>query len=142
MGKQSKNGAKGNILIVEDSGDFSNLLKFIVEDEGYVGVQFPVEGDDIVEWAKNHEPVTILMDLALRRRGGMQFVDDLKNDPSTKNIPIIIITGRELSSKDIFDLQMRDVKYLRKGRIEMEELKREILESARSTKTSPPAKKE
>ena len=125
------------ILIVEDSIDFSNLMKFIIEDDGFEGIQFPVDGTDVVDWAKQHKPVAILMDLALRRKGGLQFVEELKADPETKNIPIIIITGRELSNKEIFDLSMRGVKYLWKGRVEMEELKREIRESALASPKKP-----
>ena len=138
MGKEAKGVQRKPILIVEDSIDFSNLMKFIIEDDGFEGVQFPVDGTDVVDWAKQHKPVAILMDLALRRKGGLQFVDELKADPETKNIPIIIITGRELSSKEIFDLNMRGVKYLRKGRVEMEELKREIRESALASPKKPP----
>jgi DNA-binding response OmpR family regulator len=138
MGKEAKGAQRKPILIVEDSIDFSNLMKFIIEDDGFEGVQFPVDGTDVVDWAKQHKPVAILMDLALRKKGGLQFVEELKADPETKNIPIIIITGRELSSKEIFDLNMRGVKYLRKGRVEMEELKREIRESALASPKRPP----
>jgi DNA-binding response OmpR family regulator len=145
MGKEAKHSDRKPILIVEDSIDFSNLMKFIIEDDGFEGIQFPVDGTDVVEWAKLHKPVAILMDLALRRKGGLQFVDELKADAETKAIPIIIITGCELSSKEIFDLNMRGVKYLRKGRVEMDELKREIRESAQATtakKSSKTAKTE
>jgi CheY-like chemotaxis protein len=130
MSKDQKNGEKKSILIVEDSIDFSNLLKFIIEDLGFIGVQAPVDVEDIVTLAQDHTPVTILMDLALRRRGGMQFIEDLKADPSTRNIPIIILTGRELAAKEVLELQLRGVKYLRKGRVEMDEIKKEILDSA------------
>ncbi|HET6272596.1 MAG TPA: response regulator [Bacteroidota bacterium] len=142
MPKAAKHGGKSCILIVEDSVDFSNLLKFIIEDDGFEGVQFPVEGEDIVGWAKEHKPATILMDLALRRKGGMEFLEELKADPETKHIPIMIITGRELPTKEILELQMRGVKYLRKGRVEMEDLKKEIRESARPKKVTQPAEKE
>lgn len=137
MGKEAKSAQRKTILIVEDSIDFSNLMKFIIEDDGFEGVQFPVDGTDVVDWAKQCNPVTILMDLALRKKGGLQFVEELKADPETKNIPIIIITGRELSSKEVHDLSTRGVKYLRKGRVEMDELKREIRESALSSPKKP-----
>lgn len=137
MGKEAKGTQRKPILIVEDSIDFSNLMKFIIEDDGFEGIQFPVDGTDVVDWAKQHKPVAILMDLALRKKGGLQFVDELKADPETKHIPIIIITGRDLATKEVFDLSMRGVKYLRKGRVEMEELKREIRESALSSSKKP-----
>ena len=142
MSKQG-NGEKRAILIVEDSSDFSNLMKFVIEDMGFEGVQFPVDEEDIVGWAKKCTPVTILMDLALRRKGGMQFIDELKADPSTCDISIVIITGRELSQKDIQALQVRNVKYLRKGRVEMQEIKKAISEAAlrKSKPASNKAKK-
>jgi len=130
MPKPVKQTEKKCILIVEDSVDFSNLLKFVVEDDGFEGLQFPVDQSDIVSWAKEHKPAVILVDLALRRKAGMEYIEDLKADPETKAIPIIIITGRDLGLKEVVDLQMRGIKYLRKGRVELDEIKNEIRNSA------------
>ena len=55
MPKEAKLTTKKTVLIVEDSEDFSNLLKFVIEDDGFEAVQFPVTGDDIVAWAKKME---------------------------------------------------------------------------------------
>ncbi len=130
MSKSNKTDAKKSVLIVEDSIDFSNLLKFIVEDDGFEGIQFPVQQEDIISAVKEHHPACILMDLALRRKGGIDYINDLKGDPATKDVPIIIISGRELGQKDIIDLQMKGVRYLRKGRVEMHEIRREIRTAA------------
>jgi CheY-like chemotaxis protein len=126
MGKTAKSEQKKSVLIVEDSLDFSNLLKFIVEDDGYNGVQFPVTGEDVVTVVKELKPGVVLMDLALRRRGGMDFINDLRADPETKDVPVIVISGRELGQREVTDLQSRGVRYLRKGRVEMHEIRREI----------------
>ena len=126
MGKTAKSEQKKSVLIVEDSLDFSNLLKFIVEDDGYDGVQFPVNGDDVVTVVKELKPSVVLMDLALRRRGGMDFINDLRADPETKDVPVIVISGRDLGQREVTDLQSRGVRYLRKGRVEMHEIRREI----------------
>jgi DNA-binding response OmpR family regulator len=130
MPKSVKQSEKKCILIVEDSIDFSNLLKFIVEDDGFEGLQFPLDQSDIVVWAKEHKPAVVLVDLALRRKAGMEYIEELKGDPETKSIPIIIITGRDLALKEVVDLQMRGIKYLRKGRVELDEIKNEIRNSA------------
>ena len=135
MPKSAKQESKKSVLIVEDSVDFSNLLKFLVEDLGFEGIQFPVTGDDIVSWVKQHKPSAVLMDLALRRKEGMEYIEDLKSDPATKRIPIIIISGRELGQKEVIELELRGVKYLRKGRVEMDDIKRE-LQNAVSQKQS------
>jgi DNA-binding response OmpR family regulator len=130
MPKSVKQLQKKCILIVEDSVDFSNLLKFIVEDEGFEGLQFPLDREDIVTWARDHKPAVVLVDLALRRKAGMEYIEELKANAETKNIPIIIITGRDLGLKEVVDLQMRGIKYLRKGRVELDDIKNEIRNSA------------
>lgn len=129
MSKELKSDPRKNVLIVEDSIDFSNLLKFLIEDDGLNGVQFPIDTADIVEWVTEHKPVAILMDLALRRKGGMAYIEELKANPDTKNIPIIIISGRDLSQREIVEFQLQNIKYLRKGRVEINEIKKEIRES-------------
>jgi DNA-binding response OmpR family regulator len=130
MPKTPSTAGRRAILIVEDSTDFSNLLKFIVEDDGYTGVQFPLNSDDIVGWAKQHQAVAILMDLALGRKGGMEFIDRLKADPDTSSIPIVIISGRDLPMKEVMQLQSQGIKYLRKGRVEMDEIREAIKDAA------------
>lgn len=106
--------------------DFSNLLKFVIEDEGLEGIQFPVHEQDVVSWAKDHKPILILTDLALRRKDGLDFIKDLKADPVTKKIPVAIISGRELGHREVLELQVQGVKYFRKGRADMNEIREEI----------------
>ncbi len=126
MPRHLKPGTRPPVLIVEDSVDFSNLLKFIVEDEGYEGLQFPLGDADIVAWVEEHKPAVILMDLALRRKGGFEYINDLQANAETKKIPIIIISGRELMQKEVLEFQARGIRYLRKGRVEVQEIKDEI----------------
>ena len=135
MSKSAKVSSK-SVLIVEDNEDFCNLLKFIVEDDGYQGVQFPIDRGNIVEWAKTHNVIAVLMDLTLRRKPGMEYIEELKADKETKNLPIIIITGRELSQREILAFQMRDISYLRKGRMELDDIRAELKRI-----TTPPAHK-
>ena len=139
MPRRSRQGTNYPVLIVEDSPDFSNLLKFLVEDEGYEGVQFPLTETDIVGWTKSNPPSVILMDLALRRKGGLEYIEELKADSATKDIPIIVITGRDLTTKEILELQVRGVKYLRKGRVEVQEIKDEIRRSIFSGSSEKPS---
>ncbi len=126
---KAKTSQKPCVLIVEDSPDFSNLLKFIVEDEGVQGIQFPVTETDILSWVHDHKPVLIITDLALRRKSGLEYIKDLKEDSSTSKIPIVIITGRDLTHKEILELEVQGVKYFRKGRVDMSDIRNEVRRS-------------
>jgi len=130
MSKQTGSPQRRKVLIVEDSKDFADLLKFVLEDDGFEAVQFPIERGDVVEWAKEHKPAAVLMDLALRHKDGREFINALKAEPLTRKIPILVITGRDLSHKEVLELQVMDVKYMRKGRVEMDEIRSEVKRSA------------
>jgi DNA-binding response OmpR family regulator len=134
MSKHAKQSKKHAVLIIEDSLDFSNLLKFVIEDEGLEGVQFPVTEQDVVAWAKQYRPILILTDLALRRKDGLDYIKDLKADPVTKKIPIAIVSGRDLPHKEVLELQLQGVKYYRKGRADMNEIREEIRKAIPSHK--------
>jgi DNA-binding response OmpR family regulator len=116
---------KKTVLIVEDSPGFSELMKFVVEDEGFRGVVFPLE-QDFLQWVDKEKPSAIIMDLALNRLSGFDLIRDLKVHARHKTIPVIVITGRDLDVKDITELKMYGIPYLRKGRVDMHEIHQNI----------------
>lgn len=116
---------KKTVLIVEDSPGFSELMKFVVEDEGFKGVLFPLE-ENFLQWVDKEKPSAIIMDLALNRLSGFDLIKELKEHPKHKNVPVIVITGRDLDVKDIATLKMHGIPYLRKGRVDMHEIHQTI----------------
>ena len=116
---------KKTVLIVEDSPGFSELMKFVVEDEGYRGVLFPLE-QNFMSWVEKEKPSAIIMDLALNRLSGFDLIRELKQNAKHKNVPVIVITGRDLDVKDITELKMHGIPYLRKGRVDMHEIHQTI----------------
>jgi len=109
------------VLIVEDSPGFAELLRYVAEDEGFNPVLFPLE-ENLLEWVDKSQPAVICMDLALNRLNGFDFIHELKKHTKHKRIPIIVITGKDLSVKEITDLKVNDVMYLRKGRVDMHDI--------------------
>jgi DNA-binding response OmpR family regulator len=116
---------KKTVLIVEDSPGFSELMKYVVEDEGYRGVVFPLE-ENFIHWVDKEKPSAIIMDLALNRLSGFDLIREIKANTKHKNIPIIVITGRDLDVKDITELKIHGIPYLRKGRVDMHEIHQAI----------------
>lgn len=71
-----------------------------------------VEG---AERARFEHPALILLDLGLPDRSGLDVLDDLKNDPATSSIPVIVHTSRTLSPSDFQRLANRHVGLIPKG---------------------------
>ena len=87
--------SKGNILIVEDNMDNYELVRFVLEREGYQ-VFLAVNGRDGVDAARLQKPDLIIMDLAMPEMDGWDATTHIKKDPETKHIPLIALTVHTL----------------------------------------------
>jgi CheY-like chemotaxis protein len=87
--------SKGRILIVEDNMDTYELMRFILELNGYETF-LAMDGLDGVNAARKQKPDLILMDLAMPEMDGWEATRRIKNDPITGSIPLIAVTARAL----------------------------------------------
>jgi two-component system cell cycle response regulator DivK len=83
---------KKKILIVEDNSEIRQLMVFFLEQIGYDVVE-AATGLAAIERASATLPDLITMDLGLPDIQGDEATARLKADPSTKHIPIIVITA-------------------------------------------------
>jgi len=81
-----------DILIVDDDPDDLGLLCRILEGEGYK-VRGTLSGEEAVEAAQALAPDLVLLDIGLPEMDGYQVCKELKDDVTTRDIPVIFITG-------------------------------------------------
>lgn len=53
---------------------------------------FATTGANAAEDARRLQPAAILLDLVMPDRDGERVLDDLKSDPSTSSIPVIVVS--------------------------------------------------
>ena len=80
------------MLIVDDSRDAREMYALYFRTVGYDAVTAD-DGDAGIEVATKLKPDIIVMDLAMPRISGVSAAHHLKNDPRTRKIPIILLTG-------------------------------------------------
>lgn len=99
MSEASASPGQKTILVVEDSDEIRELLGFVLEAEGYQVVALE-DGRDVVETAREQQPVLITLDLALPGKDGWAIVRELQDDERTRDIPILVISAytRELDT--------------------------------------------
>jgi two-component system cell cycle response regulator len=83
---------KQKILIVEDNPDGREMTVLYVKSSGY-DVFEATNGPEALDQARAVHPDLILMDLALPKMPGHEVMARLKTDPSTREIPVIVITA-------------------------------------------------
>lgn len=84
---------KGTILAVDDEEDILELVRYNLEKEGYI-IHTATSGKDAVRIIKKTPPDLIILDLMLPGMDGLDVCKVLKNNPTTKQIPIIMLTAK------------------------------------------------
>ena len=87
--------SKGSILIVEDNMDNYELVRFVLERDGY-DVFLAVNGRDGVDAARLQKPDLILMDMGMPEMDGWVATEKLKSDEATRSILLYALTAHTL----------------------------------------------
>lgn len=87
--------SKGRVLIVEDNMDTYELVRFILEKNGYE-VFLAVNGRDGVHAATKQKPDLIVMDLSMPEMDGWTATRLIKENKQTSAIPLIALTAHVL----------------------------------------------
>jgi DNA-binding response OmpR family regulator len=84
---------KTKILIVDDEKSFSGLVKLSLEATGNYDVQVENQGSRGFAAARSFIPDLILLDVVMPDASGSQVASQLKDNPSTKDIPVVFLTA-------------------------------------------------
>lgn len=92
------------ILVVEDEEAVRELEKFILEQHGYE-VMEARDGLEGLTKAEFRKPDLILLDLMMPDVSGGRMFDEMREHPATKDIPIVVVTGKP-DAHEVFDDQI------------------------------------
>ncbi|MBN9528835.1 MAG: phosphate regulon transcriptional regulator PhoB [Alphaproteobacteria bacterium] len=84
---------KPRILITEDEGALVAMLRYNLEKEGY-RVDEAADGGEALLKVAEAPPDLILLDWMLPSLSGIEVCRQLRRNPATRNIPIIMLTAR------------------------------------------------
>jgi len=82
------------ILFIEDESALQKTFGEIFKQEGYE-MTSALDGEIGLRSAKTKKPDLILLDLILPKINGFDVLKQLKEDPDTKEIPVIVLTNLE-----------------------------------------------
>jgi len=80
------------VLVVEDDRDINQLVGEYVEEAGFRYLS-AADGRSVFEKARAGQPSLILLDLMLPDLNGFEVCRRLKEEPSTRDIPIVFLTA-------------------------------------------------
>ena len=83
---------KKKVLIIDDDEGILEALALLLEEEGYA-IKTTLRGDESLEVARLFKPDVILLDILLSGSDGRLICKQLKQEGSTKKIPVIMLSA-------------------------------------------------
>ena len=127
--------APARILIVDDGEDNRELLRVILDWEGYV-TQTAASGEQALASIAQAPPSLVLLDLIMPGLSGCEVTVQMKANPDTEQIPIIVISGRSDEATRRLALSAGAVDFITKP-IDRADLCRRVRSTLRLPEKSP-----
>ncbi len=79
------------VLVVDDEAESLYIIAYYLRQQNYQ-VIIPQQGEDPVDLAKDYRPVAVVLDVIMPARSGWEVLRDLKDDPATAGIPVVMVS--------------------------------------------------
>jgi two-component system, OmpR family, phosphate regulon response regulator PhoB len=82
-----------HILIVEDEPSIAELISINLTHAGF-SVSRALQADEALQLLRNTKPDLVILDWMMPGKSGVQFARELRSNPSTQAIPILMLTAK------------------------------------------------
>lgn len=83
----------GRVLLIEDEPNIIEAIRFILSRDGWQ-VDIHANGETAVDAVRARRPDVLVLDVMLPGRSGYDILVDLRADPDTKDLPVLMLTAR------------------------------------------------
>ena len=114
------------VLIVDDTEDARRLIRRILQSQGNYTLFEANDGRQALEMIRKDLPDLVILDLMMPELDGFGVLDQLKSDPQTASIPVIVVTAKELTPEEKIRLNGHIHKLMQKGEFMNDDLLDEV----------------
>ncbi|MDH7593883.1 MAG: response regulator [Methanomicrobiales archaeon] len=93
------------ILVVDDSPFIVDVFINMLERGGYRAIA-AYSGQECLDILKDVTPDLILLDIMMEPMDGWETLENIKNNPATKDIPVLMLTAKQLTSEEVQEYGM------------------------------------
>jgi CheY-like chemotaxis protein len=112
------------ILIVEDKATSRELLRTVLEQQGYNVDEAP-DGEQALRMIREGMPDLVLMDLQIPARDGYDVIREVRKDPRLRHVPVLAVTASAMQGDRERVLAAGFTGYIAKP-VSLVELRREV----------------
>jgi two-component system, OmpR family, alkaline phosphatase synthesis response regulator PhoP len=81
------------ILVCDDDANIRNIMEFSLETESFQ-VLVAADGDEALRLVASEHPDLVILDVMMPGSDGVAVCRELKQNPATRHIPVLLLTAR------------------------------------------------
>lgn len=109
------------IVFIEDEPLLQKTAGETLRQEGF-DVRSALDGEAGLALVKSFKPDLVLLDIVLPKKNGFEVLEEIKKDPDTKDIPVVVLTNLEGSADVEKVLESGAMTYMVKANYNLEEI--------------------
>jgi PAS domain S-box-containing protein len=125
------------VLLVEDDAPTRDMLCAMLRKEGWEVVE-AANGRAALQCVTERRPRIVLLDLMMPEMDGFEFAHRLRQNPEWRDIPIIVLTAKDITDDDRQRLNGHVATILQKGAYSRDSLLREVRALVKAGEGGPP----
>jgi threonine synthase len=111
-----------SVLIIEDNPLDGRLVRRTLEQRVPCHILQAHSGEQAFQMLKQHTPNLIILDLVLPDMSGFDVLKRVRENPSTEDVPVVVLTAKELTKEEQALLKNQVDFTLTKGAVDKEAL--------------------
>lgn len=120
----------GYILVVDDDPATVSFHKRMIEEQfSAFHVQAAANGLQALDLIRRERPVLVLLDLMMPEMDGFAVLDQMRAEDLTRNVPVIVISGQDLTAEEMERLNQGAASILTKGMFTTRETLAQVAET-------------
>ncbi len=115
----------GEILVVDDSEDFTNFLRNLLEKSKFE-ISTARNGVEAIDFLKKNVPSLVFLDLLMPEMDGFEVVEKMNEDERLREVPIVVLTAKEVTEEERSTLNSKIKNIVQKEGLTREIILREV----------------
>ncbi|MGH6896698.1 MAG: response regulator [Geminicoccaceae bacterium] len=125
VSRHRRGDGAARVLVVDDDVKSRDMLRRTLTKEGWT-IAEAANGREALDQLERRRPVLVLLDLMMPEMDGFEVLERMRRDEAWRDIPVIVVTAKDLTREDIDRLNGHVAKVLQKGTYQRRDLVRDI----------------
>jgi threonine synthase len=117
----------GCVVIIEDDPNASQLMTRILKAHGVHEIYRAYDGQAGIDMVQQIEPDLIVLDLMMPNVDGFEFLDRLKSDKQHSDVPVVVVTAKDLTTEERQRLSGQVQSLLQKGSLINDDMLQDLI---------------